>query len=63
VASRITLDDAGDEKNLIRIRNSQIRGILNQDPVTNTIDRRKPLWFGAPNYEAWQQEALASMGK
>jgi hypothetical protein len=34
VGSRIILDEVGDEKNLITIRNSLIRGILSQDQVT-----------------------------
>jgi hypothetical protein len=28
-----------------RIRNSQIRGILNQEPVTKMVDRRELRWF------------------
>jgi hypothetical protein len=29
-----------------RIRNSQIRGILNQEPVTKMVDKRELRWFG-----------------
>jgi len=29
-----------------RIRNSQIRGILNQEPVTKMVDKRHLRWFG-----------------
>ena len=59
----ISLNEFVGNKNLIRIRNSQIRGILHTGPVTEMIKRRKPRWFGAPNGEGSQQESLASMGK
>jgi len=29
-----------------RIRNSQIRGIQNQEPVTKMVDKRELRWFG-----------------
>jgi len=29
-----------------RIRNSQIRGLLNQEPVTTVVDRREMRWLG-----------------
>jgi hypothetical protein len=34
------------EKRRDRIRNSQIRGILNQQPVTKTVKRKDLRWFG-----------------
>ena len=60
---RISLDVDGAEKNLTRFRKGLIRGILNQNPVTKKGRQEGTKWFGAPNYEGWQQEALASMGK
>jgi hypothetical protein len=63
VGSRISLDGFVGKKNFIRIKNSQIRGILRLGPVTEMDNRRKPRWFGAPNGEGWQQESLASVGK
>ena len=63
MGSRISLDEFVGNESFIRIRNSQIRGILHPGPVTEMIKRRKPRWFGAPNGEGWQQESLASMGK
>lgn len=30
----------------VRIGNSQIRGKLNQEPVTKMVDRKKLRWFG-----------------
>lgn len=41
MSPRISLDDVGDEKNHIRIRNSRIREILNEQPVTKMVDRRE----------------------
>ena len=42
-----------------RIRNSQIRGILNQEPVTEMVDKRELRWFGHlirmdSNKKPWQ---------
>jgi hypothetical protein len=45
------MDGFEDEKYLIRIRNNQIRGILNQEPISKMVDRRELIWFWAPNYE------------
>jgi hypothetical protein len=36
VGPKISLDNGRDEKNLITIRNSPIKGILNQDPQSTT---------------------------
>ena len=63
MGSRISLDEFVGNKNFIRIRNSQIRVILHQSPVSEMVYRRKPRWFRAPNVEGWQQESLASVGK
>jgi hypothetical protein len=60
---RFSLDDVRDGKNPIRIRINQIKEILNQDPVTKMVNRRKLRWSAAPNCEGQQQKALASMGK
>ena len=62
MSPRISLDDAGDEKNHTRIINTQIREILNQQPVTKMVNRRELRLYGAPNY-GWQQAALESMGE
>ena len=63
MGSRMNLDKSVGNKNFIRIRNSQIRGILHLGPVTEMIKRRKPRWFGAPNCEGSQKDSLASMGR
>ena len=63
MVSRFSLDEFLGKKILIRIRNSQIRGILHLGPDTEMDNKRKPRWFGALNGEGWQQESLASMEK
>jgi len=51
VGSRNSLDEFLSNKNFIRIRNSEIRGILHLVPVTEMVNRRKPRWFVAPDGE------------
>jgi hypothetical protein len=34
-----------------RIRNSHIRGVLNQEPVTKMVDGRELRWLGAPHWD------------
>ena len=59
MGSRISLNEFLGKKNLIRLRNNQIRGILNQDRVTKMVNRRKRRWFGYlimndGNRNSWQ---------